>query len=204
MTHITPHIHRVAGLAVTLALAAVMLAPATAPAGPTIKINPAILQLFLCPSNPTIAGNGANNSLQGTAGNDKMRGYGGVDSAVGKGGHDVICADSGNDHGLYGQAGNDTIRGGTGNDSAVTGNEGNDWIFGDAGDDSLGAHPGLDSVYGGADNDILYGDTWPVGGNDATDKDYLDGGPGTDTCYPGFEDTVTNCETVIWPPQPPA
>jgi Ca2+-binding RTX toxin-like protein len=194
-------------LAASLALSVLALAPVGASAGPP-TINPELakkyIQLFSC-SSPTINGTNGPDSLMGTAGADSIRGYDGIDSIQGKGSNDRICGDGGADSGLYGGFGNDIIRGGSGNDHAVSGNEGDDWVFGDAGDDVLGAHPGKDSVYGGADNDTLYGDTWPVDGvADPSDKDYLDGGSGFDTCYPGFEDTVKNCEVVHWPQQPPA
>jgi Ca2+-binding RTX toxin-like protein len=202
----TIQLRRACRASVAVVAGALALATAAPPshAGPTINVDvaQAYLAYLSCNVNPTIAGTNGADTLQGTAAPDVIRAYGGIDMAQGHQGNDKICGDDGADSGLYGQEGNDIVRGGAGNDHSVSGNEGDDLIFGDAGNDVLGAHPGKDSVYGGADNDTLYGDTWGVDG--APDKDYLDGGPGVDTCYPGWEDTVKNCETVVWGPQPPA
>jgi Ca2+-binding RTX toxin-like protein len=193
------------GLALVLLIGAMALASTTARANPQISYEAmqAFMQHFSCNVQPTIAGTPGNDTLQGTAGADVIKGYGGVDALIGKGSNDKLCGDEGADT-ASGQAGNDVLRGGPGNDHAFSGNEGNDWVFGDSGNDILGAHPGKDGIYGGADNDTLYGDTWPSNDTDPTDEDYLDGGPGVDTCYPGLEDTVKNCENVIWPDGPPA
>jgi RTX calcium-binding nonapeptide repeat (4 copies) len=200
-------LRRVAVVA-SLALSLLALAPAGASAGP-VNLNPSVvkkfMQYFTC-SNPTITGTNGPDSLVGTSGADSIRGYDGGDTIQGKDSNDRICGDGGDDWGLYGGPGNDIIRGGDGNDTSLSGNEGDDWVFGDGGDDTLGAHPGKDDEFGGPGNDKLYGDTWPVddGIADPSDKDYLDGGSGYDVCYPGFEDTVKNCEEVHWPQKPPA
>ena len=190
---------RATALAASLAIGALAIAPAGASAFP---IKPTLLKRFSCNVTATHSGtNGADNIITGGA-NDRILLFGGPDSAQSGGGHDLICGGDGVDAGLYGQLGNDVIRAGAGNDHNIMGQEGNDWIFGDAGNDTLGSHPGKDYVYGGADNDTLFGDTYGVEGE--ADKDHLNGGPGYDTCYPGWEDTVSSCENVIAQPEPPA
>jgi Ca2+-binding RTX toxin-like protein len=182
---------RAAAIATGLAIAALTLAPATAGAAP-IK-----LKLFSCDVSATHLGTNGSDTINTGGANDRILLLGGQDHSQAAGGNDLICGGEGSDSGLYGQGGNDVIRGGNGNEHAVSGHEGDDWIFGDGGDDVLGAHLGKDHVYGGADDDKLYGDTWGVGGS--VDADVLNGGSGVDTCYPGWEDTVVNCETVVWP-----
>ena len=91
------------------------------------------------------------------------------------GGGDTIDAGSGNDFAFGGLA-DDTIRGGDGNDH-LEGNNGADTIYGDAGEDELvgggfqqtspgsgtGMPDGIDTIFGGTENDVIAGDNAIVG-----------------------------------------
>ena len=54
---------------------------------------------------------------------------------------------------------------------------------GGAANDELLGHHGSDRIFGGAGNDILWGD-WDPANNNTHQKDVLDGGPGNDWLYP--------------------
>ena len=54
---------------------------------------------------------------------------------------------------------------------------------GGAANDELLGHHGSDRIFGGAGNDILWGD-WDPANNNTHQKDLLDGGPGNDWLYP--------------------
>ena len=60
---------------------------------------------------------------------------------------------------------------------------------GGAANDELLGHHGSDRIFGGAGNDILWGD-WDPANNNTHQKDVLDGGPGNDWLYPSHGATV--------------
>ena len=60
---------------------------------------------------------------------------------------------------------------------------------GGAANDELLGHHGSDRIFGGAGNDILWGD-WDPANNNTHQKDVLDGGPGNDWLYPSHGSTV--------------
>jgi Ca2+-binding RTX toxin-like protein len=116
-----------------------------------------------------LGGAGAD-TLIGGKGDDQASGGAGNDLLYGSAGSDMLYGDANNDT-IYGEAGDDTIGGDgedrfqfkgfsapavlTGNDS-LNGGDGEDWITG--GDDSAALHDqnnGLDTITGGAGNDIL-------------------------------------------------
>jgi Ca2+-binding RTX toxin-like protein len=116
-----------------------------------------------------LGGAGAD-TLIGGKGDDQASGGAGNDLLYGSAGSDMLYGDANNDT-IYGEAGDDTIGGDgedrfqfkgfsapavlTGNDS-LNGGDGEDWITG--GDESATLHDqnnGLDTITGGAGNDIL-------------------------------------------------
>jgi Ca2+-binding RTX toxin-like protein len=115
-------------------------------------------------------GGTGNDRLVGGKGNDQGSGGAGNDVIYGSGGNDMLYGDANNDT-IFGEAGDDTIGGDgedrfqfkglsapaalTGNDS-LDGGDGEDWITG--GDESATLHDqdnGLDTITGGAGNDIV-------------------------------------------------
>jgi Ca2+-binding RTX toxin-like protein len=120
----------------------------------------------------------------------------------------VYLATADGDDDLVGGAGNDTINGGY-QDDRINGGEGNDTIDGDKGDDRIVTEKGDDIVNGGDNSDIIcavdkatVNDVLNGGnGNDEIYSDEssanvtIDGGPGTDVCYPAG----LNCTTLMYP-----
>jgi Ca2+-binding RTX toxin-like protein len=88
-------------------------------------------------------------------------------------------------------------RGGPGNDTFVS-TYGDDVFYGGIGDDRVtdeeGRGRGADRLYGGDGNDSLIG----MDGRDEIPAvpDFIDGGPGFDTCVVDSGDRVLNCEDV--------
>jgi Ca2+-binding RTX toxin-like protein len=133
-----------------------------------------------------ITGGGGNDTLVGGKGDDQVFGGSGVDHIFGSSGNDMLYGDAGNDS-VFGEDGNDTIGGDgedrfqfkgfgvpaplTGNDS-LNGGNGDDWITG--GDESGTLHDannGLDTITGGAGDDILDARGWDTNPNDViTDR----------------------------------
>ncbi len=115
----------------------------------------------------------------------------GHDWVLGDAGDDLIDLGAGDDI-AYGGQGGDVIAGGSGNDSIrgdyinfdtyvfVPSEHGNDVLLGDAGADRIEGFGGDDEIYGGADDDVLWGDD--TYGLPATyhGHDLLDGGSGDD------------------------
>jgi Ca2+-binding RTX toxin-like protein len=136
--------------------------------------------------NPTIIGTDGNDIIDGTPGADVIIGKGGDDTINGVGGNDLICGGGGNDS-ISGGAGSDLVFGGHGND-VVNGGLGHDRLNGGAGNDLVAGNGGDDIMIGSTGNDTL-------NGKDGVDRnDFLDGGPGTDTCYTNLQDPTRNCE----------
>ena len=128
-----------------------------------------------------MTGGAGNDTLIGGKGDDQEFGNAGADHIFGSAGNDMLYGDAGNDT-LFGEDGNDTI-GGDGEDrfqfkgfsapAALTGNDslnggnGDDWITG--GDESATLHDannGLDTLTGGAGNDILDARGWDANPDD--------------------------------------
>ncbi|MFI0459116.1 MAG: calcium-binding protein, partial [Candidatus Thiodiazotropha endolucinida] len=137
------------------------------------------------PSGETITGDENDNSYYsdpvygGTANDDTIYGLGGNDVLLGGLGSDAIYGGTGNDE-LYGQGGNDILDGGDGNDILAGGG-------GDA----------MDTVIGGAGNDILRIDSYTGGG-----QVLAQGGDGDDTYEVGREawldeTTGSGLDTII-------
>lgn len=110
---------------------------------------------------------------------------------LGGGGNDDIEADDGNNV-LLGGVGADTLIGGFGKDS-LDGGPGNDLLKGGAGNDTLIGGPGKDTLLGQSGNDRLIA-------NDG-EKDFLDGGSGTDKAQRDktakVSDSVKSIESFI-------
>jgi Ca2+-binding RTX toxin-like protein len=173
------------------------------------------------------AGDG-NDTVYGTPGDDIIDGGRGNDKVYGLGGNDIVCGGLNNDK-VFGGKGNDEVYGEEDNDYLV-GGPGNDYMLGAAGLDRLigygkshGVYTddgvdfmegsylsdvlvagGFDTMYGGADDDVLYSKTPTSGaermdgglnndtitGSDAADK-LLYGDTGDDTIHGGGgDDTI--------------
>ena len=152
-----------------------------------------------------INGGSGNDVLSGGSGNDKIEGSEGEDTIYGGAGDDDIWGGLDNDV-LFGGSGNDTLGGGAGNDS-ITGGSGRDIVYGDDGDDvidtSNNSNPALDYNY----PSISFGDNDPFPNNDldtvfggagddviitGDDSDSIDGGAGNDFIDAGIDnDSVT-------------
>ncbi|MGX5735209.1 ExeM/NucH family extracellular endonuclease [Bosea thiooxidans] len=142
-----------------------------------------------------ILAGGGDDLVSGGAGNDVIDGAEGDDELSGDEGDDVLKGGAGDDA-LFGGAGNDVLQGGAGDDS-LDGGEGIDTADysgdtagivvdlanGSAEGDAIGsdALTAIETVIGGAGNDILIGDAGDnvfVGG---LGNDVIDGGAGFDT-----------------------
>jgi Ca2+-binding RTX toxin-like protein len=177
------------------------------------------------PYNDSITGNASNNMLSGRGGNDSINGLGGNDVLSGGDGNDKIFGGAGNDQ-LWGNAGNDSLYGQDGNDS-LWGGAGSDFQSGGAGYDfarydEAGHTPNvivtldniandgasgendnvqndIEGIFGGAGNDVLYGNEqdntlFGMGGNDVLygfgGNDNLNGGDGNDSLFGGSGNNV--------------
>lgn len=147
----------------------------------------------------------------GGAGNDVMFGSYKNDFLDGGTGNDDLNGGTANDT-IFGQDGDDIIRGWSGNDS-LFGGYGSDLIYGDSGKDRIEAGPdpgiitptngvydGTNTVYGGADDDLIFGGsgTDHIRGEDGNDNinglggdDYIHGGAGNDSIL-GGDDSSPN------------
>jgi hypothetical protein len=163
-----------------------------------------------CHGEPAaFVGTSGRDSEGGTPNDDvaTMRGSG--DRFAGFHGDDLICGDDGNDLLLPGR-GNDTAYAGPGKDAVTEGpRSGSDRIYGGMNPDTLRAWGGSDVIRAGAGPDLLvagsgrddlYGwtgdDILRATGDDGF-EDYLEGGPGHDTCHVRAEDTTVRCEDII-------
>jgi hypothetical protein len=134
--------------------------------------------------NDTIWAGDGDDLVFGGRGNDVIVGSTGDDSLYGAQGDDLLYGDAGNDS-IFGEAGNDTLGGDgedrvwfkgfsapapvTGNDS-LDGGDGDDWITG--GDESATLHDqnnGLDTITGGAGNDVLDARSWDTDSSNPDD-----------------------------------
>ena len=149
------------------------------------------------PTATPLAGDDTN-VIDAGAGDDHIDAGTGNDIAHGGDDNDQIYGLAGNDL-LYGDAGNDVIFGDgvvrTGTLESVPGNlHGNDVLVGGAGTDNLFGDGGNDEVYGGDDNDFLYGDQSTLNRNILPQQfdgnDYLDGGASNDWIEGGQRDDV--------------
>ncbi len=153
-----------------------------------------------------VIGGGGNDSLAGGDGNDSIYGDNNDDVIDGCKGDDLVYAGSSDDS-IQGGEGNDTLYGDDGEDS-ITAGIGNDIVDGGNGDDIINAgnhvnplpdvaYPGvygadtnptndLDTVYGGAGNDII---------TTGDDDDDVYGGTGADTIDVGFDDDFVEAGT---------
>jgi len=148
---------------------------------------------------------GGDDTYHGSNGRDVLRGpinyTNGSDTFFGGGGDDYIFGGVGPTGGhalIYGGAGNDIL----GGDGRVQyGRE----IYGGSGNDDIGGSLLADSLYGGADNDTIYGgdgnDIYTANGDDILNggrgADFMVGGVGSDTYYvdnPG--DVVAESDNV--------
>jgi len=134
------------------------------------------------------------------------------DDIVGAGtGDDVVHAGEGDDD-VYGMDGSDLLFGDAGNDlimgdgmaaSFLNGSygivstpelHGNDTLVGGAGRDALAGQGGDDELYGGTEDDLMWGDDGGGGNNfqntplEVHGNDYLDGGDGNDVMHGGGRD----------------
>jgi Ca2+-binding RTX toxin-like protein len=154
----------------------------------------------------TIVGTSGRDSVGGTPNDDvaTMRGSG--DRFDGFHGDDLICGDDGNDVLVPGR-GNDTVYPGAGRDLVTEGpRSGSDRVYGGVGGDTLRASGGSDVIRAGAGPDLLVagsgrdelygwtGDDVLKANRDNGSEDYLEGGPGHDTCHVRVEDTTVRCE----------
>ena len=164
--------------------------------------------------NDMVNGGEGDDDLYGGAGNDKIEGSEGDDTLTGGSGDDDIWGGLDDDT-LYGGSGDDTLGGGAGND-VIEDNIGNDVVEGGDGDDVInvgntvnpaldydyGSIPfgdndaapnnDLDTVFGGAGNDII---------STGDDADSIDGGEGDDIIDAGIDDDSvtggTGNDTII-------
>jgi Ca2+-binding RTX toxin-like protein len=131
----------------------------------------------------SILGSSKNDLIAGGPGNDTILGGRGDDRIFGLEGDDLLRGSLGNDR-IYGDAGNDTLAGDDGNDTLggdgedrlwligrpdpvnfagndiLDGGNGDDWLVGGRQSASLIDNNGLDTLTGGAGNDILDSRGW--------------------------------------------
>ncbi len=184
------------------------------PAGKVVLAQGATWGVYLEPQaggDPIAIWSGANNPV-GTDG-DYVDAGAGNDWVIAGGGTDYVQGGVGNDQ-LHGMGGNDVLEGGDGNDNihgdgitlagyintAVASVLGADFVDGGLGQDTLQGDGGDDVLYGGDDNDQMWGDVSgatnaaayldiAMQGNDYMDgeagADYLEGGAKDDVLYGG-------------------
>lgn len=137
-------------------------------------------------SNPTIIAE-PGRITNGTAGNDIILGTDGADDISGYGGNDIICAGAGNDI-VSTLGGKSRIYGGEGADTIWV-SSGKNTIYGEGGDDTLTSMEGADTIYAGTGDDkvyLLY-----------SNRNFADGGPGTDAHASEDGNTTVNFEGII-------
>jgi hypothetical protein len=138
------------------------------------------LQTWTCNGIPaTIVGTPGGETLKGTPGADVIVAREGNDTIRGLGGDDIICAGKGNDI-VYGGAGFDILYGAQGNDFLYAKNGATAFqradnrgarMFGGADDDKIYGSNKWDRMQGGPGNDQLFG---------YEGRDWLRAGPGND------------------------
>ena len=157
--------------------------------------------IFGASGDDSLAGGAGNDKIEGSSGNDTLVGGDGEDDLWGGLDDDTVFGGNDNDT-VAGGAGNDTLDGGLGND-VVFGGTGSDLIEGGDGNDVIDAgnhidpaidydYPGvdpyendqfpdndLDTVFGGAGDDII---------TTGDDNDSIDGGTGNDYIDAGIDD----------------
>ncbi len=165
-------------VAVTAAIVAAVLAPAT----------PASAQSATCNGQQQTSGvtvsvesSSGVTEITGTSGVDVIVGTPGRDIIRGLAGSDIICGLGGNDV-IYAGKGADRILGGSGRDVVLGGN-GNDRIWGGTGDDRVFGGNGNDRVSGGTGSDVINGEA---------DADRLSGGRGNDRINGGAGNDIIN------------
>ncbi len=127
-------------------------------------------------------------------------GTAGADAIYGTAAAETINAGLGDDRAV-GRAGNDEVNGGDGNDT-VNAEEGADTVRGSFGNDYLNGAAGADTIYGGPGDDSMYGtenDDTIYASGDASNRDYVDCGTGTDRAYLDSNDVVDGvlAQTVV-------
>ncbi len=170
---------RLAAVAVTTPLLWLIPPVSQSVAGPEIVEQPAC----------TIEGTTENDTLRGTTGDDVICGHQGSDLMRGLAGDDVILGGKGTDTASYSSARHSVfvyltlrVAYGQGTDGVHAEN-----VVGSQNDDDLRGTNAINSLAGGAGDDVLIG-----GGGD----DVLNGGPGSDYCDGGYggTDTAVTCE----------
>ena len=130
-------------------------------------------------------------NIVGTNGGDRLKGTPNADTISGRGGNDRVAA----------AGGADTVHGNDGVDF-LYGEGGSDTMYGDPGDDLMVGAAGNDTIFGGPDDDRVRG----VDGNDeilvagdASNRDYVNCGNGTDTARVDSNDVVDGvvAETLV-------
>lgn len=147
--------------------------------------------------NDLICAGGGDDDIKAGAGDDKVMGQGGIEDVWGGCGHDRIWGGRGPAEGLFGERGNDRLYGGPGTEDYLYGGPGDDVIDGGRGQDlamlvdsprgveadlrtgSVTGHGrdrviSIETVYGSAFDDVLYGDH---------EANTLAGGPGDDQVH---------------------
>ncbi len=147
-------------------------------------------------------GNSPGVTLNGTGGDDSLTGGGGNDSLNGLGGNDTLEALAGNDR-LDGGDGNDALNGGDGFDLEL-GGAGNDVLYGSGGTDArFSPAPDLDTLDGGAGDDLYIADSTVYHGFNVEAEVVLRDSGGVDTVLaksgewildPGFENLVLDID----------
>ncbi len=119
-------------------------------------------------------------------------------------GNDTVLAGAGNDSVTAG-SGHDRVEGGIGDDTVSAG-AGDDTVLGGAGNDSILGYEGSDSVDGGDGDDYIntrtstgtglpdtgYPGSFTGDGDDANDRDTVQGGTGNDTILTGDDDDIVD------------
>ncbi len=132
-------------------------------------------------------------TILGGDGDDVIYGMDDADSLDGGTGDDTI--DGGiDDDTIIGGAGDDSLIGGQGDDS-IDGGDGNDDVSGGDGDDIIdtsGSTPLVDRGFAGYSDGTIVIPAIPADGDDANDRDTVDGGAGDDTILTGDDaDVIT-------------
>ncbi len=166
--------------------------------------GPTILQTFTCTGSPCdgtpnddniTAWIGHSTEINGLAGDDSIHGNEFVDVMHGNTGKDVLTGADAGDW-LIGDGSADEIYGGDGWDRVLENGTYVRGLEGDDGWDLIRGGPGNDVLLGGNGQDDMKaqdGDDILIGTGDGGDPDALDGGAGNDQCFPGANDTETDC-----------
>jgi Ca2+-binding RTX toxin-like protein len=137
---------------------------------------------------PTIVGDGSDETLRGTPQTDVILARGGDDTIRGRNGKDFIC----------GNRGEDVINGGGAADK-MNGHQDIDYLAGNAGDDKMLGGGAGDELHGNigrpSDNDVAKGSKGPdfIDVADSRGNDSAAGGAGADTCVTDPGDSESSC-----------